>query len=832
MRSLLASAERASLAEYVRGSLRPDAIAGLTVAVMGVPQAMAYALIAGLDPVYGLYTAIVTCAIAALLGSSRHLVTGPTNGLCMVMFSLSTHLSGRYENIDPFEAILLLSLMSGFIQLGFGLLRLGNIVRYVANSVVIGFTAGAGVLIAVNQLRNVLGIDISADKATRTYEVLASTFSRIDETNPYALCVGALTAVLVLLPKMHPLLKRVPGSLVGVAATGALTYYMGWHLLGPGSKVEIVKDIGSGIRGSLDIFHVPELVLKPDLALTRDLVAGAVAVSILSLIEATSISRIVARSSRQKLDFNREFMGQGVSKIVGSFFSCFAGSGSFTRTAVCFQSGGQTRMAAVFSAGWTALALVLFAPIANYIPKPALAGMIIVIAYSMVDKERIKLSWKSGRNSRIVLLGTAISTLVLPLEWAIYIGVALSLVVILRTTGKTDLTQLVPRPDGDFDEVPFNRAAPSPVLSVNMSGDIYFAAAEDLDSELLRALTPQTRVVVLRMKRLRAAGSTAMAMLEHFWTLLHERQIYLIVSGIERDLDRLMASTGLRDKIGEENVFYADNKLFQSTRLAMARATAVQERYDRVLQRRRDGGDAAGQGGLALKDHVMRRLGAVPATGLGVALGGGGDGATNPRRTRPVRELMITKFPLFGSEHQTREAVWLLSETQKFKSSINPEPLFLQDRNGALFGELSRWHVLRALVDGSDEAADEGMDDAQVAEMLRRKFMRRINEIARQDVVHHLPEAPLGSLLRTSAGNDQGVVPICDSHGRLKGYCTSNALLEGLDDALGALAAERALSADGALSSDGASSSDGTSSSDRASAADGASAAGGGDPDA
>ncbi len=752
---ILSNESRPTLAQYLRGSLRADVVAGLTVAVMGVPQAMAYAIIAGLPPVYGLYTAIVTCTIAALLGSSRHLVTGPTNGLCIVLSSLTMNMGITGD--AAFEVILMLSLMSGCIQLGFGLLRLGGIVRYVSNSVVIGFTAGAGILIAAKQLKGVLGIDIGGE-AKRTYEVLIATFERLGETNPYALTIGLLTAVLVLVPKMHQRLARVPGALIGVVVAGAVSYWLGWHLLEPGAKVAIVKDIEPGIIGSLDIFRVPEHVKNPDFGLTQDLFAGAFAVSILSLIEATSISRIVARSSRQKLDFNREFIGQGISKIVGSFFMCFAGSGSFTRTAVNHQSGGKTRMAAVFSAMWTALALLLLAPVAEFIPQPALAGMIIVIAYSMVDKQRIKLSWQSGRNSQIVLVGTMGATLILPLEWAIFIGVMLSLVVILRATGRTDLTQLVPRPDGDFDEVPFNRAAPSPVLTVNMSGDIYFAAAEDLDSKLIRSLTPQTRVVVLRMKRLRAAGSTAMSMLEHFWQLLRERRIYLVVCGIGRDLETLMGSTGLLRKIGEENIFYADNKLFQSTRLAMARAQSVHQRYQQVHGRRpqdpsADEADAAGKAVVG-------------------------------------KDLMTTRFPLFGSEHQTREAVWLLSETQKFKGTINPEPLFLQDRNGALFGELSRWHVLQALIEGSNPDDDDAMSDEQVAEMLRRNFARRINHISRTDVVHHLPDTEITTLLRSSAQNDQAVVPICDDAGRLKGYCISNALLAGLDQSLTAMAAK------------------------------------------
>jgi CBS domain-containing protein len=157
-----------------------------------------------------------------------------------------------------------------------------------------------------------------------------------------------------------------------------------------------------------------------------------------------------------------------------------------------------------------------------------------------------------------------------------------------------------------------------------------------------------------------------------------------------------------------------------------------------------------------------------------------------------AKSLMTTRFPLFGCEHQTREAAWLLTETQKFKRSINPEPLFLQDRNGALFGELSRWHVLKALIEGSDPDEDEGLDDRQVAKLLRRNFTRRINHIARTDVVHQRPDTPITALLRASTDNDQAVVPICDDGGRLKGYCMSHAMLIGLQDSLARLEAVEA----------------------------------------
>ena len=208
----------------------------------------------------------------------------------------------------------------------------------------IGFTAGAGVLIALNQLRKVMGVSFADGvKPTISYEVAIETFRQIGSTQLQPLAIGTFTALLVVvLPKIH---RRLPGALLAIVLASLACYLLGWH-----ETVMIVRNIEQGIQGSLDIFHLPRHVIAPDFQLTRDYAAGALAMAVLGLIEATSISRTIARASEQRLDFNKEFLGQGVSKIAGSFFSCFAGSGSFTRTALNFKAGGHTRMSAVFSA--------------------------------------------------------------------------------------------------------------------------------------------------------------------------------------------------------------------------------------------------------------------------------------------------------------------------------------------------------------------------------------------------------------------------------------------------------------------------------------------------
>ncbi|HMB69601.1 MAG TPA: SulP family inorganic anion transporter [bacterium] len=734
------------LPQYLREEARADAVAGLTVAVMGVPQAMAYAIIADLPPVYGLYTAVISSTVAALLGSSAHLVTGPTNASCMVLLSLSAPIVAERGG-GPLEIVLLITFLAGLVQLALGMLRLGGLVRYVSNSVMVGFTAGAGVLIATNQLKNILGLDIPADEAGRFLEALAATARELPHTNPRELAVGVLTGVIVMgAPRVH---HKIPGALAGVVVAAAVVWGLGWDRVTlADAGVHVVRDI-EPIRGNLlEMAHLPALLIRPDLDLIGRLAPGALALAILGLIEATSIARVVASSSGQRLGFSRQFAAQGTANLVGPFFSCFVASGSFTRTMVCYRSGGRTRMAAVFSAVWTAATVALLAPLANHIPRSALAGMLIVIAYSMIDKHRLKLTWRSRASSRLVLFGTLGATLVLPLEYAIFVGVGLSVLNLLRMTGKVDLTNLVPRPDGGFDEVPFNRAPVSPVVTINIAGDLYFAAVEDLDYELLRTLHPETRVVVLRMKRLRAVGSSAMAILEHFWDLLRARGIRLVVCGIEGELQRVMTTSGLRSRIGEQNIFYADNKLLQSTELAQARAWSI------VNEARRLEPGRATEG---------------PVTYAGVTAG----------------DILSDRVIRFGNRHQVREAVWLLSEMQKRLGWETPSALFLQDRDGKLWGELSMRTLLHEMNRDLEVDPLRGRSDAELRLLLRRPFAQTIDGIARQDLCRVTRDTRLGELIVRAVQDDLAIMPVVQEDGRVIGQIEPAQLLRGVARALG-----------------------------------------------
>ncbi len=724
-----------------RKDLPKDLSAGLTVAVMGLPQAMAYALVAGVPPVYGLYTAMIPTLVAAIFGSSKHLITGPTNATCMVLFSLTATLPRQYD-IGMFEVVLAITFLAGLFQFLFGLLQLGGVIRYVSNSVVVGFTAGAGVLIAVNQIKNVLGIEFHAGEGGQFLGTLWATLKHLPETNYRAVIIALATIGIIVWLKQAA--RWLPGPLIALSVVTLAGALLGWyhHDLG-GDRVKIVRDLQE-ISPTFDLFHVPVALRPPDLFLLRDLAGGALAISLLGLIEAVTISRSIASHSGQRLDFNREFKSEGLANMVGSFFSCFFASGSFTRSALAFQSGGKTRMTAAISALAVGIIFFLFGPWANYIPQAGLAGILVLTAATMLDRKRLMMTWRSGGNSRVVLGGTLAATLVFPLQSAVFLGVALSIGILLRITGRPDLTQLVQHPESGFEEVPFNRAAPSPVAIINLEGDLYFAAAEDLDYELLHALRPETRVVVLRMKRLRAVGSSAMAMLEHFHRLLAERGIHLIVCGVEEEMTNVLTGSGVRSLIGEQNIFYADNRIFQSTELALARAQSI---VDMIR---------AGQQELA---SVAQREALQQIT---------------------VANVMQRRCLRFGARHQMREAMWLISAFQQKMKTNFPQTVFLQNEEGRLSGEVSLRLILRQLAAEISEDQAAFLDDAELVKRIGPRLFQSIATFALSDPLTLSVETPLATAFAKAARHRFRSMPIVDEHERLMGVFDELAMLRGL----------------------------------------------------
>jgi SulP family sulfate permease len=412
-----------------RETLRADFFAGLTGAVIVLPQGVAFALIAGLPPQYGLYTAIVTPIVAGLFGSSHHLISGPTTAISIVVLA----------TVKPFAApgspefinmVLTLTFLAGAFQLALGLARMGQLVNFISHSVVIGFTAGAAILIATSQLKHYIGVTLPRGESF--VHTWIDLYGQLPNLNVYAAATASVTLLAAILFRRYR--PRWPGMLFAMVIGSLLCLFIGG------------KEHGVSLVGSLPA-RLPPLSL-PDFSLQtiRTLGPGALAVALLGLIEAVSIARAIAARSEQRIHGDQEFIGQGLSNIVGSFFSSYAGSGSFTRSGINYQAGARTPMAAIFAALMLAIVLLVVAPLTAYLPMPAMAGIILLVAYNLIDFHHIRQTLRASRSDASVLVTTFLATLFMELEFAIYIGVILSLVLYLNRTSKPRIYSVAPDP--------------------------------------------------------------------------------------------------------------------------------------------------------------------------------------------------------------------------------------------------------------------------------------------------------------------------------------------------------------------------------------------------
>lgn len=456
-----------------KDTLKNDLLAGFTGAVIVLPQGVAFATIAGLPPEYGLYTAMVTPIVAALFGSSLHLISGPTTAISIVVFSAVSHhaVPGSPEFIS---LVLTLTFLAGIYQLAFGLARLGVLVNFVSHTVVIGFTAGAAILIATSQMKSVLGIHIpSGESFLHTWLLL---LHKSGDSNIYVLITAISTLVTALLVKRF--VPKIPNLLIGLIVGSLVATILG----GVSNGIKLVGEIPA---------HLPPLSL-PNFSLVaiKKLAPEAFAVALLGLIEAVSISRAIATKSNQRIHANQEFIGQGLSNVVGSFFSSYAGSGSFTRSGINYAAGAKTPLSAIFAAIFLMMIILLIAPLTAYLPVAAMGGVILIVAYNLVDFHHIKQIIKYSKSETSILITTFLATLFLELEFAIYLGVLLSLVIFLARTSTPEIVTLsLSHEHGEEKKKlinilkkPVNQCPQLKIIRIDMS--VYFGSLNHIQNRL------------------------------------------------------------------------------------------------------------------------------------------------------------------------------------------------------------------------------------------------------------------------------------------------------------------------------------------------------------
>ncbi len=524
-----------------RENLGADLLAALTVAMVVLPQTMAYAILGGLPPEVGLYSAAVASIVGALWGSSIQLQTGPSNTVALLTLAAITPLAA-IGTPAYLAAASLLALLGGLLRLVMGLARLGLLVRFVSDAVIVGFTAGAGVLIAVNQLRDLLGLALpSTAELTDTVQAIALN---LDQVHLPSLALGLTAIVLILGLKRVD--RRIPGPLVAIIVAAATVALL--HL-----DVKMVASLPRGFPP----FSLPPLI---DLKLVGQLSTTALSVTAIGLVEAISNARAMASQTGQRLDSNQEFVGQGMANIACGFFTGCPVTGSFGRSNLNLQAGAKSPMANIFIGLMVIIALLFVGPTASLLPKAALAGVVLVTAFSLIDRKEIARIWRGHGADQLTLIVTLVATLTMPLQFAILAGILMSLASYLLQTSTPRVRTVQPTPDfRHFEHQP--SAPPCPQLSVTeILGDLYFGAVQHVDEQVYRNLVshPGQRFLLLRMSNVHNCDISGVHALESIVRAYREQGGQVFLSRVRKPVLQALSSSGFLENLGRDHVLAED----------------------------------------------------------------------------------------------------------------------------------------------------------------------------------------------------------------------------------------------------------------------------------
>lgn len=538
------------LPAYQQKDLKGDLSAGLTVGVMLIPQGMAYAMIAGMPPIYGLYAATIPLFIYALMGTSRQLAVGP---VAMVSLLTATGVGAMAAaGTDQYIAlVILLALMVGLIQLLLGIFRLGFLVNFLSHPVISGFTSAAAIVIGLSQLKHLLGINMP--KGEHLHEILMGAWAHIGETNPLALGIGLGAIVLIQLVKKWN--KAIPGSLVVVVLGILLVWGLGLHEQG----LKIVGKVPGGLPG----FGLPDI----NFTTIQSLLPIALAISLVSFMESIAVAKAMqSRHRNYKLDANQELIALGSANIGGAFFQSFPVTGGFSRTAVNDQAGARTGLATIISAVLVVITLLFLTPLFELLPNAVLAAIIMVAVYGLIDYKEAQHLWYSNRSDFTMWLVTFIATLFIGIEQGIGLGVILSLALMIFRTTRPHIAVLGRVPGSDFyrNVERFNNLEQRPdILIMRFDAQLYFANVNyfrDAIDELVSKKGEALRAIVINAESINNLDSSGVHALEEIidqYRTLGIQVYFVSVKGPVRDA---MAKGHLIEKIGEQNFFMSNQQ--------------------------------------------------------------------------------------------------------------------------------------------------------------------------------------------------------------------------------------------------------------------------------
>lgn len=558
---------------------KADLGASFNIALLAIPQGMAYAAIAELPILYGIICSAIAGIVAPLFASSRHTILGPTNATSLMVFSFFA--AGTYSMSEKLNLMPLLVIMVGVICLIGAILKAAELVQYISQSVLVGYITGAAILIMINQGKHIFGVSEVVAPASNFFGILSELISANYAYlwQPAALGFGTLFLYLAL-TKWFKALPNFAISLALASLVSAIlaSKFSSWAAAVPNFPTFALNDL---------TFRIPQASPNGFLSDISSLLGVAVAIAFLASLENTVMSKSLASRTGKRNEINQDMMSVGVANLACAFTAAMPASGSLTRSALNYESGARTGVASIFSGIFCLIALFLFAfltpnPVA-LIPKAALAGLVIAVAASLIKTRNIRICARSTPEDGGVLILTFLTALIFPLYVAIFIGVSLSIFLFLRKVSRPYLVEYEVSDDGELRELSQKKKRPIPAISiVHVEGSLFFGAAELFQTQVQRLVVdPNIKVIILRLKNARHLDATSVMALRELIRFVRSKDRHLIISGATRDVYKVLKSSGVlrtlqkgcRREEGETNLFfYAPSNPNISTRDALIRA--------------------------------------------------------------------------------------------------------------------------------------------------------------------------------------------------------------------------------------------------------------------
>lgn len=530
-------------------TLRMDFLAGITVALVLIPQSMAYAHLAGLPPYYGLYAAFIPSIIAALWGSSKQLATGPVAVVSLLTASALTPFA-EIASEQFVSLAVLLALLVGMIQFVVGAFKLGAIMNFLSQPVIVGFTNAAAMIIGLSQLNQIFGVD--KPHSDSFLVDIWSVFLNVSNTHMFTLIMGVFAfTVMWIIKKYFP---RYPGVLVAVLLSTLFSYLIGFEAAGG-------KVVGTIPAGLPDI-RMPQADLS--LGLFWSLLTSAAVISLVAFTEAISIAKAMAAKTRDRLDPNQELIGQGLANIVGSFFQSYAVSGSFSRSAVNLNAGAVTGMSAVFTGVIVLITLLFFTPLLYHLPSAVLAAVIIMAVIGLVNFKIMRHAWRVNKHDGIAAVLTFVATFGFAphLEYGILVGAGTAICLYLYRTMSPRVAILGRYEDGTLRDVRVhNLPTDDRIVAIRFDGSLYFANVSYFEDSILDACAdnPDVKYVLVVSDGINQLDASGEEVLHHLVTRLQSAGITMVFSGLKKQVLAIMQATNLYAQIGAQNVFATED---------------------------------------------------------------------------------------------------------------------------------------------------------------------------------------------------------------------------------------------------------------------------------